>query len=111
MTVSLQDSDTRYVRREKKINPGDTLIYFVRALSNSLKRLIELREEINRSNNVKIISDNILNEPEIDPVDLVVCSPPYPNAFSYHLYHRTRMLWLDMDQPKFKKEEIGSHRK
>ena len=41
----------------------------------------------------------------------MVCSPPYPNAFSYHLYHMTRMLWLGMDQPKFKREEIGSHRK
>jgi site-specific DNA-methyltransferase (cytosine-N4-specific) len=44
-------------------------------------------------------------------VDLVVCSPPYPNAYSYHLYHMTRMLWLGMDQPKFKRDEIGSHRK
>jgi len=41
----------------------------------------------------------------------MVCSPPYPNAFSYHLYHMTRMIWLGMDQPKFKREEIGSHRK
>ncbi len=111
VTVSLQDSDTRYVRREKKINPGDTLTYFVKVLTNSLKKLTELRDEINKANSINIISDNILNQPEIDPVDLVVCSPPYPNAFSYHLYHRTRMLWLDMDQPKFKKEEIGSHRK
>ena len=44
-------------------------------------------------------------------MDLVVCSPPYPNAYSYHLYHMTRMVWLGMDQPKFKREEIGSHRK
>ena len=44
-------------------------------------------------------------------LDLVVCSPPYPNAYSYHLYHMTRMVWLGMDQPKFKREEIGSHRK
>src|SRR5207249_2078115 len=42
---------------------------------------------------------------------LVVCSPPYPNAYSYHLYHMTRMVWLGMDQSEFKKREIGSHRK
>ena len=41
----------------------------------------------------------------------MVCSPPYPNAFSYHLYHMTRMVWLGMDNLGFKKEEIGSHRK
>ena len=47
----------------------------------------------------------------MDKIDLMVCSPPYPNAYSYHLYHRTRLLWLGMDQVKFKGEEIGSHRK
>ena len=40
-----------------------------------------------------------------------MCSPPYPNAYSYHLYHMTRMLWLGMNQPQFKAQEIGSHRK
>ena len=35
----------------------------------------------------------------------------YPNAYSYHLYHMTRIVWLGMDQPDFKKREIGSHRK
>lgn len=111
VTVSRQDSDTRYVRREKNIKPGDTLQYFSRSLSQSAKRALELSEEVSNHLSVKVYEANILEPPEIDPVDLVVCSPPYPNAFSYHLYHRTRMLWLDMDQPKFKQEEIGSHRK
>jgi hypothetical protein len=54
---------------------------------------------------------DILSAPDAGRFDLVVCSPPYPNAYSYHLYHRTRMVWLGMDQPTFKKQEIGSHRK
>jgi hypothetical protein len=58
-----------------------------------------------------VIQANILEQPVSPTFDLMVCSPPYPNAFSYHLYHMTRMLWLNMDQPKFKREEIGSHRK
>jgi site-specific DNA-methyltransferase (cytosine-N4-specific) len=111
VTVSRQDSDTRYVRRKKNLKPGDTFLHFSRALSQAVRRLLELSEEISSDLSVRVYEANILNPPEIEPVDLVVCSPPYPNAYSYHLYHRTRMLWLEMDQPKFKAEEIGSHRK
>ena len=111
VTVSRQDSDPRYVRREKNIKPGDALQCFSRSLSQATRRTLELSEEVSSHLSIKVYEADILAPPEIDLVDLVVCSPPYPNAFSYHLYHRTRMLWLDMDQPKFKKEEIGSHRK
>jgi site-specific DNA-methyltransferase (cytosine-N4-specific) len=58
-----------------------------------------------------VIFADLLSAPDVPKADLVVCSPPYPNAYSYHLYHMTRMLWLDMDQPTFKTREIGSHRK
>jgi DNA modification methylase len=111
VTVSRQDSDTRYVRRQKNTKPGDTLQLFSRTLTQAVQRVVEFGQEIDGRFTATVHEANILEPPEIDPVDLVVCSPPYPNAYSYHLYHRTRMLWLDMDQPKFKREEIGSHRK
>lgn len=111
VTVSRQDSDTRYVRRQKNIKPGDTLQLFSRTLAQAVQRVVEFGEEVDGRFTATIHQANILEPPDIEPVDLVVCSPPYPNAYSYHLYHRTRMLWLDMDQPKFKQEEIGSHRK
>jgi site-specific DNA-methyltransferase (cytosine-N4-specific) len=111
VAVSKQDSDTRYVRRDKNIPPGETLRRFARSLASTVEAISgfnhtldpELRSEVHRA--------SLLTRPDIGMVDLVVCSPPYPNAYSYHLYHRTRMEWLGMDQPKFKKEEIGSHRK
>lgn len=111
VSVSRQDSDTRYVRREKNTKRGDTLALFSKALKNATKRILEFSQEVSESNTIKILNTSVLEAPDIGKVDLVVCSPPYPNAFSYHLYHRTRMMWLDMDQPKFKSEEIGSHRK
>jgi excisionase family DNA binding protein len=111
VTVSRQDSDTRYVRRIKDIRPGDTIQRFVRALSSAIGRTAEFAELTESRFTCRVIHANILDKPSTGPVDLVVCSPPYPNAYSYHLYHRTRMLWLDMDQPTFKKVEIGSHRK
>jgi DNA modification methylase len=111
VSVSKQDSDTRYVRREKNLQRGDALRRFSRALaeaSNSAKQFTELAEPRFRS---RVYEANLLDRPEIGSVDLVVCSPPYPNAYSYHLYHMTRMVWLGMDHQAFKTVEIGSHRK
>ena len=53
----------------------------------------------------------MLGNPQTELFDLVVSSPPYPNAYSYHLYHRTRLMWLGYDSNAFKQIEIGSHRK
>jgi DNA modification methylase len=111
VAVSRQDSETRYVRREKGIKPGDTLQRFSHALERTVKRVLEFTAEVDSRTTAQAYKYDLLDCPDIGPVDLVVCSPPYPNAFSYHLYHRTRMVWLDMDQPRFKREEIGSHRK
>jgi DNA modification methylase len=112
VSVSKQDSDTRYVRRDKNIKKGDVFKKFVRALNFALTKAEDFSDVVERRFSARLINSNILDTPNIgDPVDLMVCSPPYPNAYSYHLYHMTRMLWLDMDQPTFKKYEIGSHRK
>lgn len=59
----------------------------------------------------RVFNANILESPETGPFDLVVTSPPYPNAYSYHLYHRMRLLWLGHNAELFKSVEIGSHRK
>jgi site-specific DNA-methyltransferase (cytosine-N4-specific) len=109
--VSRQDSDTRYVRRDKKIPRGETFLRFSRTLLQVTQRAVDFTNEVDRRWQSHIYEANALSAPKVGNVDLVVCSPPYPNAYSYHLYHRTRMLWLDMDQPRFKQEEIGSHRK
>jgi site-specific DNA-methyltransferase (cytosine-N4-specific) len=111
VTVSKQDSDTRYVRRQKNTAPGETMARFARALKSSLTAVDEFSHQVPPDLQCEVIQANILEQPESPAFDLMVCSPPYPNAFSYHLYHMTRMIWLGMDQPKFKREEIGSHRK
>lgn len=111
VVVSRQDSDTRYVRRQKDIKPGDTSRRFAKALKDAIRVAREFSGLVEPRFRCSLYVDNILNRPDIGRFQLVVCSPPYPNAYSYHLYHMTRMLWLGMDQPKFKREEIGSHRK
>lgn len=111
VNVSKQDSDTRYTRRIKHLKPGDAFRRFSQVLSDGLRALEEFSEIAEPRFTCQVLHANLLEEPSVCPFDLVVCSPPYPNAFSYHLYHMTRMLWLGMDQASFKRIEIGSHRK
>lgn len=111
VTVSKQDSDTRYVRRQKNLGAGETLKRFARAVLEATGAIEAFTKEVTLNVHCDVYRANVLTKPDIGFVDLVVCSPPYPNAYSYHLYHMTRMLWLGMDQPAFKREEIGSHRK
>lgn len=111
VTVSRQDSDTRYVRREKNLPPGEVFKRFARALEQSAHMCQEFTELAEPRFRCDVIQATLLDKPKIPRLDLMVCSPPYPNAYSYHLYHMTRMVWLGMDQPRFKREEIGSHRK
>lgn len=111
VAVSHQDSDTRYTRRDKKIETGETLSRFADHLARQIPHLRELAEQIQPELSCEVICSDVLKTPSLPRVNLIVTSPPYPNAYSYHLYHRTRMLWLGMDQPQFKKDEIGSHRK
>ena len=111
VSVSRQDSDTRYVRRDKRLQRGDAFARFAKALEDATHASMELGKLLERRYGCAILCENILKAPSVDKLQLVVCSPPYPNAYSYHLYHMTRMLWLGMDQPSFKRIEIGSHRK
>ena len=111
VVVSRQDSDTRYVGRSKGLKPGDAFRRFAATLERNLESLLELTDFVEPRFHCEVLHGNVLKGPEIGRVDLVVCSPPYPNAYSYHLYHRTRMAWLRMNQEQFKEIEIGSHRK
>lgn len=111
VSVSLQDSDTRYVRKEQDLEPGETANRFLNRLEEYTRCLAEFADVVEPRFDCAVLHRDVLDRPTVEPVDLVVCSPPYPNAYSYHLYHRSRMLWLGMDQPEFKEREIGSHRK
>ena len=111
VVVSLQDSDTRYVRRKKHIAPGDTVQKYLKQLDSATSAVEKLSDIVEARFSCNVITANVLDAPDLPLFDLVVTSPPYPNAFSYHLYHRTRLLWLGHDPKPFKAIEIGSHRK
>ncbi len=111
VAVSKQDSDTRYVRREKVVKEGDTIRRYLKQLNSAISAAREMSDLVENRFSCEVLNADILQAPHTQLFDLVVTSPPYPNAYSYHLYHRTRLLWMRCDPDSFKRIEIGSHRK
>jgi DNA modification methylase len=111
VTVSNQDSDTRYVRREKRLKSTGVLKAFKEKALAALHRIAQLNSLVSGTPTVHHADARSITFLNPETIRLVVTSPPYPNAYSYHLYHRNRMLWLEMDPDGFKRDEIGSHRK
>lgn len=110
INVSRQDSDTRYVRVPKTINHFDTYDKFAKQVNKLRKIMTESSTLIENGNSVFKVADtrteNIYNE---NSADLAVTSPPYPNAYDYHLYHKYRLFWLGMNPHQLRKSEIGAH--
>lgn len=112
--VSSQDSETRYVASKAAVPIGFTLRAFYESLRSVTKKLQAARSTMRGASAEFIEADTRSRIPELvapASVDLIVTSPPYPNATDYHLYHRFRLFWLGFDPRKLGAIEIGSHLK
>lgn len=110
--VSNQDSETRYVSVEKPIYPGLCLKAYFGSLRAIIKRLEAAAHELQYADARFVDADSRFNLHEAlgeNSIDLIVTSPPYPNATDYHLYHRFRLFWLGFDPRELGRVEIGSH--
>ena len=110
--VSNQESETRYVSVAKKSSPSLTLHAYLESLRTVVSRMNKAAQELQFSSATFLVGDSRYDLPETvgeNSVDLIVCSPPYPNATDYHLYHRFRLFWLGYDPRSLGKIEIGSH--
>ncbi|MCF6149418.1 MAG: site-specific DNA-methyltransferase [Candidatus Kuenenia sp.] len=110
INVSNQDSDTRYVRVSKNINHEDTFIKFAKQTNKLIRIMSGCYKQLENGHSFFKVADTrkegIFGEYS---ADLVITSPPYPNAYDYHLYHKYRLLWLGMNPYSLKKSEIGAH--
>ncbi|GAA5496831.1 hypothetical protein Rhal01_03018 [Rubritalea halochordaticola] len=110
--VSNQDSETRYVSVPKEVACKLTLKAYLDALKIVIKRLEVAATALQFSSAKFIAGDSrsdISTQIAENSVELIVSSPPYPNATDYHLYHRFRLFWLGFDPRMLGKIEIGSH--
>lgn len=111
--VSFQESETRYASRPRPIE----ILEVPRAVVSELRRMRRIAEVVDlgpRGTAVFVNAD--ARDPEgyqvpHASVGLIVTSPPYPNTYDYHLYHRFRLFWLGEDPAELRRIEIGSHLK
>jgi len=113
--VSNQESETRYCAIEKEVEIGQTLSAFILDLKTNFGKIKSLGNLLSYRTSdfytIDVMTDIVGEDKPIkeNSVDLIVTSPPYPNAFDYHLYHRFRIFWIGGDPREMGKREIGSH--
>lgn len=110
--VSNQDSETRYSRVPKNIVPGETIRRFEKKTLSMLEGMTRLVAQ-GKLGEARVTAEDAQTLPSYPnhEVSAAVFSPPYLNAFDYHLYHRFRLFWLDMDPVALRRTEIGAHLK
>lgn len=114
VTVSNQESNTRYVAIEKpNLNPENILKQYFKKLDSLFEMILIDSRKVEILNESKASLKNskkfheLLNE---EKADFLITSPPYPNTYDYYLYHKHRMLWLGYDFEPVMNAEIGSRR-
>lgn len=108
--VSNQDSETRYSRVIKDIKKFDVVKKFCKRINHMVRKMESVYEELRKRKSKVVVHDTRNEVPfKTDQADIVITSPPYPNAYDYHLYHKYRLLWLKMNPLDLRKKEIGAH--
>lgn len=111
--ISFQDSETRYSSKPRPIE----LLEVPRAFLSELRRMRALALTIpgHEAGEASFVDGDARLRDDYplhaEKVGLIVTSPPYPNAYDYHLYHRFRLFWLGDDPGVLRRAEIGSHLK
>lgn len=111
--LSFQDSETRYASRPRAID----VLEAPRTVLSELRRMRRVATDALESarGEVRIIDGDARDSATFNLVPesagLIVTSPPYPNTYDYHLYHRFRLFWLGCDPSDLRRVEIGSHLK
>lgn len=109
--LSYQESETRYTSKPRPID----ILEVPRAVLSELRRMRRIVTEasIERAGEARFVDGDARDpaslELDLESVGLVVTSPPYPNVYDYHLYHRFRLFWLGLDPKELRRVEIGSH--
>jgi DNA modification methylase len=111
-SVSNQESDTRYVAKNKNIPDGKTFKLFENKINSMIERIEDFSNHASNSIAKVYNADSTdLHFLDDNTIDLVVTSPPYANTYDYYLYHKLRMYWLGFDVAEVKRKEIGSRDK
>lgn len=111
--MSFQESETRYVSKPRPIDPAEVFRRVLAELDRMSRHVRRLApgagvDVLFARGDARRRESFALSDGE---AGLVVTSPPYPNAYDYHLYHRFRLFWLGEQPADLRRVEIGSHLK
>ena len=110
--VSNQESDTRFVAKNKEIPNNFTFRQFLSRANEYLERITVFSQKAHKECTLQLINADSRNLDMLnnESVDLIITSPPYANTYDYYLYHKFRKRWLDIDVKYAQNNEIGSRR-
>jgi DNA modification methylase len=107
VSVSNQESETRWCAKPSDIRSGETLRRLAARLSDALVRVREFSAGRAHRATVHLADARALPLRD-NTVDFVVTSPPYANSHDYYLYNKLRLFWLDHNVAPVQASEIGS---
>lgn len=122
VSVSNQESETRFASKPKEITFDKVFKNFERKALQTKRKILETldKDKFSRSKCEVHLSDsrNICKVLDDSSIDLVITSPPYINSFDYYLYHKFRIFWLSypendevIEVSEVQKKELGSRYK
>lgn len=112
VTVSNQESETRYAAISKNIEEKRALNLFRAKICDMIARMLEFNQKASDEIiHVYQADSRYMNFIKSNSADFIVTSPPYPNTYDYYLYHKLRMYWLDFNVKEIQENEIGSRHK
>jgi len=110
VSVSRQDSETRWARIDRDVPIDEVYNKFSRRLREALERTVLLQQMPTGSVMVATADARALPL-QHETIDLVVTSPPYANSHDYYLYHKLRLFWLGHNVRTTQEAEFGSRNK
>ena len=109
VSVSYQDSDTRYARINRSYQPGEVEKRFTAKLTDAIGRVRKIIDRPKAKSTLHLDDSRNLSKIQSESVSLIVTSPPYLNAYDYHKYHRQRLHWIEGNIKLARDFEIGKH--
>lgn len=106
--VSLRASDTDRSKVERRIGRGMATRLFRERIDQWFRGLDELASG-SRAPLPTIIAGDARRLPRMQ-IDAVITSPPYPGTYDYSAHHDLRMAFLEIDDSRLRKREIGARR-
>jgi site-specific DNA-methyltransferase (cytosine-N4-specific) len=107
VSVSNQESETRWCAKRRELPCGEVTRRLAQKLRDSLGRVGEYAAVAPAP--ALAVEANARGLPfPSDSVGLVVTSPPYANSHDYYLYNKLRLFWLGRQVAPVQAAEIGS---